>query len=399
MNEDIVRAWWSHRQGLDGSLQNASPAEVLEKTGWSRSVGGAGPYLTLFSRAGISRGRADAAVAALEIHELPAARGCTYVLPASDFALALRVGQGFGDEASISTAKKYLGVTDAEIENLSKAVLDALGDSPLDPRELKDQLGDTVRNLGAEGKKRGVTTTLPLALGRLQTGGEIRRVPVNGRIDQQRYRYTRWADNPRAKLNLSDEEAYTELARRYFRWIGPATIANFQWISALSQKAAKAAIAPLGLVPLADGDPRLMFPDDHDALMSFKAPAEPHFILTSGLDNITHLRRDVTGLLAKGDTERQVFGEKGLQKLVSLSDLPSHPILDRGQLIGLWEYDPGRQAIAWATFQPQPTELQNVVDQMEAFIRDDLGDVRSFSLDSPESRQPRIDVLRKMAAQ
>ena len=71
---------------MDGSVAGRSAAEVLEKTGWARSVGGAGPYLTLFARAGLSRDAIDLAVTELDICELPWARGCTYVLPASDFA-------------------------------------------------------------------------------------------------------------------------------------------------------------------------------------------------------------------------------------------------------------------------------------------------------------------------
>jgi hypothetical protein len=35
---------------------------------------------------------------------------------------------------------------------------------------------------------------------------------------------------------------------------------------------------------------------------------------------------------------------------------------------------------------------------MENYIREQLGDARSFSLDSPKSRTPRIEALRKMAA-
>src|SRR5258706_2802411 len=54
-----LRAWYAHRQGLDGRLAGASAAQVLTETGWARSVGGTGPYLTLFSRAGISREAAD----------------------------------------------------------------------------------------------------------------------------------------------------------------------------------------------------------------------------------------------------------------------------------------------------------------------------------------------------
>src|SRR5690349_19006304 len=103
IDQRAIRAWWSAKQGLDGSLAGKSPAQVLERSGWARSVGGVGPYLTLFSRAGTSREAADAAVAKLEIHELPSARGCTYVLPASDFALGLKVAQGCGDEADMKT--------------------------------------------------------------------------------------------------------------------------------------------------------------------------------------------------------------------------------------------------------------------------------------------------------
>src|SRR5580700_5846179 len=102
-----LRAWYAHRQGLDGSIEGESSAEVLERAGWARSVGGVSPYLTLFSRAAITREQADADAAKLKIYELPAARGCTYVLPASDFALGLAAGHQFDGE--MKTAIK-LGV-------------------------------------------------------------------------------------------------------------------------------------------------------------------------------------------------------------------------------------------------------------------------------------------------
>src|SRR5207248_6696998 len=105
------------------------------------------------------------------------------------YALGLTVGQGFGDTADMAAAKKFLGVTEGEVEALCERVIEALAGEPLDPRQLKYAVGDAVRNLGPEGKKRGMTTTLPLALGRLQSSGRIRRVPVDGRLDQQRYRY------------------------------------------------------------------------------------------------------------------------------------------------------------------------------------------------------------------
>jgi hypothetical protein len=95
MEIPTLRAWWAHRQGLDGAYAGKPAAEVLAKTGRARSVGGAAPYLTPFARAGLSREAVDRAVEEVAICELPSARGCTYVVPAADFALALKVGEGF----------------------------------------------------------------------------------------------------------------------------------------------------------------------------------------------------------------------------------------------------------------------------------------------------------------
>ncbi|MEZ0326312.1 MAG: crosslink repair DNA glycosylase YcaQ family protein, partial [Fimbriimonas sp.] len=128
MDSATLRAWWWQRQGLDGSWAGASASTVLERAGWARSVGGANPYLALFSRAGTSRSEADAAASKAEIHELPSARGCTYVVPQSDFALALKVSQGQSESGDIVTAKKFLGVTEEELSRLAQAVVEVLDD-------------------------------------------------------------------------------------------------------------------------------------------------------------------------------------------------------------------------------------------------------------------------------
>jgi hypothetical protein len=393
-HEAKLRAWWSHKQALDGRLAGAPASSVLEKTGWARSVGGAGPYLTLFSRAGIGRDAADAAVRDLEIHELPSARGCTYVAPASDFALALKAGQSFGSE--MKTAAK-LGVTQREIAKLCDLVISALTKSPLDPAELRDVLGLAVRNLGEEGKRKGLTTTLPIALGKLQAEGEIRRIPTNGRLDQQRYRYTVWRPNPLSKFKLSVEEVNIELARRYFTWIGPATLGEFQWFSGLGVKSARAAMEPLQLEPLAKGADRLLLPGDREAWESFRVPKEPQYALVSSLDGLVLLRRDLRGMLEAGDFERKVRVEKGKNEIGTLTDLSSHAILDRGRLVGVWEFDTASESIVWLPFVAKNAALTKAVERTQEYIRSQLGDARSFSLDSPKSREPRLAALRVVA--
>ena len=386
MDQRKVRAWWSHRQGLDGSLEDATPEEVLNRSGWARSVGGVGPYLSLYSRAGTSREDADTAVRELRIHELPSARGCTYVVPADDFALALKVGQEFG-KAAMKTALK-LGVTAKEIEKLCDAVVNALGKAALTPDEIRAATGSASRSLGEEGKKKGLTTTLPLALGELQAAGEIRRVPSNGRLDQQRYQYTLWRPNPLQRLKLSTQEAYAELAKRFFRWIGPATLVEFQWFSGLGVKASKAAVAPLNLIPIEHESERLMLEEDLAKFSDYKTPQKPHYVMVSSLDAIHALRRDVKGLVEEKDTKHEILGAG------DLSDLSHHAILDRGQLVGLWEYDTKSQSIVAHSFKVRDKAFDAAIAKTELYIRDQLGDARSFSLDSPQSRAPRIEALR-----
>jgi hypothetical protein len=393
MDNSLLRAWWWKQQGLDGSLQGKSAGEVLERSGWARSVGGVGPYLTLFARNGMSREAADAAVAKLDIHELPSARGCTYVLPSSDFALGLKVGHGFGDAGDLKVAYK-LGVTDKEIDKLCDAVLKALSKGPLDPAELREATGSASRSLGEEGKKKGVTTTMPIALGKLQASGDIRRIPINGRLDQQRYRYTLWRPNPLSKFKISQEEAYTELARRFFRWAGPATLRDFQGFSGLGVKVSQAALEPLKLVSLEKDSDRLMFPADRESLAKLKPGKDPQYALVSGLDAMFLLRQNVVDSLDSKDASRKVFGEKGLETLGSFSYLPSHAILDRGRLVGLWEFDPDGKSMAWTSFIKRDKQLEAVVKKTEAYVVEQLGDARSFSLDSAKSRAPRIKALR-----
>ncbi len=359
-----------------------------------RSVGGAGPYLGLHARTGASRAEIDAAVAVLAIHELPSARGCTYVLPAADFALGLSVGQGFGDDAQIATAKKHLGVTDAEVERLREAVLPAVEAGPLDPRALKDRVGDAVRSLGPDGKKRGLTTTLPLALGWLQSHGELRRVPLDGRLDRQRYAYARWRPNPLG-AGEADATAQIGLARRFFAWAGPATLPHFVAFSGFGVKEAKAAVAPLALVDVGGG--ALLLPEDVAAFSAYTPPSAPRYAFLANLDGLLLHRRELAPLFDPADGARTIWTERGEKAGSALNDLDHQAIVDRGRIVGLWDWDGLRGELVWHSFAPADAALREEAARMEAWIRENLGDVRSFSLDSPESRQPRLEALRRSA--
>jgi hypothetical protein len=388
MDLDKLRAWWWHRQGLDGALTGAEPAEVLARTGWARSVGGVNPYLTLFARAGTRREAVDADAA---IHELPAARGCTYVVPAADYALALQVGR-HATEADMRTLAR-LGVERLELEKLAGAVLEVLGaDRALDPLALREELGEAVRHLGEDGRRRGQSTTLPAALGMLQAAGEIRRVPLDGRLDRQRYAYTRWSA---PRTGLDDAAARVELARRYFDWTGAATLAHFRWFSAFSAAAARQAMAALDLVDLGGG---LFLPAD--SLASFRSyEREPaaRCALLAGIDGLMLLRRDLAALLDPADAIRPLPGGRTGERVGTAPDLPDHAIVDRGRLVGLWQFDPDEGEVVWWAFGPVGDALHDEVARVEEYLRTQVGDARSFSLDSPKSRAPRLAALRAAA--
>lgn len=395
MDAHKLRAWWSAVQGLDGSLRDAAPAAVLERCGWARSVGGVGPYLTLFARAGTRRAIADAALAELAIQELPAARGCTYVLPASDFAVGLRAGRAHGDPEWREAEK--LGVTEAEFEKLCAAVKKALAKGALDPEGIRGATGDASRSLGEAGKKKGLSTTLPVALGRLQAEGEIRRVPVDGRLDQERYRYALWRPSPLGKGACNEDEALQAMARRWFASVGPATYEEFGTFSGLGKKASAALLAKLGLVAAEPGSDRFLLAEQVDAWKRFRAPSEASYVLVSSLDPISANRRDVANLADEADLaairELGSHGKSG----AALVDLPCHAILDRGRVVGLWEFDPAQGELVACCFVRANAALRKAIAETEAFVREDLGDARSFSLDSPKSRAPRLAALRAAA--
>jgi hypothetical protein len=255
---------------------------------------------------------------------------------------------------------------------------------------LRRELGPAVRNLGEAGRRRGTTSTLPLALGLLQARGRIRRVPVNGRLDEQRYGYVPWVPSPLADAPSGDA-ARTVLAARYFHWAGPASLKHFRWFSGFGAAAAEAAVAPLDLVPVGD---LLALPETVRELAAFEPPDEPSYALVSWIDGIHLLHRELGRLLDPADAARPEPASTRGRTLGDLADPPCQLIVDRGRIVGLWEYDPQAREVVRQLFVPEDDALRAAVERTEEFAREQLGDVRGGSLDSPASRAPRLEALR-----
>jgi hypothetical protein len=386
-----IRSYLAHRQGLL-DFSNQSNREVLASTGWARSVGGHNIYISLFARNQSDKAQTEQDAKSDEIYEFASARGCTYFLPKEHFQTGIKAGQGFNDASAIRTAKTKLGFTDDDLIKLKNGILKTLEKGALDTNGLKKELGDLVVNFGEAGKKVGQTTSLSLGLLSLQADAKIRRVPPDWRLEAQTYSYKLFEGGPDVGDSYSKEQAYTDLATLFWQWVGIASLAHFQWFSGLGVKASQEATKNLGLVSV-EGTDLLIRDHDLDGFRNFEVPGKPSYRLLTALDGLFLHRRDIQDLLDPADSERHV--SKG--RIGSLQDLYNNAIIDRGRIIGLWEFDVPNKELVTALFVPTNTQLESEIKRVEAFIRDALDDCRSFSLDSPKSRQESIDNLRAMS--
>lgn len=386
IDQQKLRSWWTNQQGLLKVQEIDAPEILFRRFGWARSLAGCNPYLTAFSRARIDRARVDRAIADLDISELPAARSCTYVVPSSDFATALAMGSAEGE---LKTAKA-LGSTDEDLNRLGDAVLKALEAGAKDPAELRTELGSLVANYGEAGQKKGLTTSLPAVLGMLQGQGKIVRRPPSGRLDEQRYAYTLWTRNRPSLGGLDRETALQQCAARFFSWIGPATIGQFATLAGISGRAAKVACEPLSLVPITPDSDLLIFAEELREFSEFDVPTKPVFRLLNRLDSLLLLQSDLLPLFSDEVAEKFVaFGGSE-----SMKELGFNPIVDRGAIVGLWEFDSDNGEVVYVSFVKECEGLRTEIAETQAYIANQLGDARTFSLDSPKSRRPKIEKLR-----
>lgn len=387
MFDTRLASFLSERQGLNHRSEQTN-VEVLRNSGWARSVGGANIYLSLFSRNGSTAREAEADVKEDSFAEFATVRGCTYFLPKAHYQIGIKCGQGFNEASTFRTAQNKLGFTETDLKALNEAILKALEQGEADTNELKKRLGSVVKNFGELGKKVGQTTSLSIGLLSLQAQGMIRRIPVGGRLDAQNYLYCLFENAPAVDDSFTKEEAYRQLAELYWGWMGFASLAHFQWFSGLSKKVVTESVQTLNLQIL-DGTDLLATEETLNQFSSYKVPTNSCCRLISSLDSLILARRDLSLHMKQVDASNPLFTQdRGLQ------DLSHNAVVDRGRIIGVWEYDVETQEIVHACVEPLQDELQKEIESTQNLIRNELGDARSFSLDSPKSRKPSIEKIR-----
>jgi hypothetical protein len=318
------------------------------------------------------------------------------VVPRSDAGLALRAAEKYAAGLR-ATAKQKAGVGAAELDLLSTAIAGALARGPLTGDVLRAAVpAKLVRSLGEAGKKMGESTTFTLALRLLQADGTVERRAA-GRLDARSFTYRLFEPKPATVPDLA-----LELTRRFFAWAGPATRAELAFWTGWAQGAAKEAMARAKLLRVAvEGWNAELWTleEDEGRLRRARAPEAVTFLPFR--DNYLGLRRGLEGLVDPAVRGCTVAGwENRPATLGEMVSLHHHFIVSKGLVVGIWDYDPSSWSVEWAPFGALPAAEKAAIaaeaERTAAFVREELGDVRFYALDSEKNRAARLAAVRRL---
>lgn len=405
---DRTRAFWHRRQGLaEPAPPDADPAAVLAATGWARTLGGIDVYLAITARCpGASRAGIDEAVRAGALRVVPAVRGCIYLVPEADVALVMALAAELQRPRTGRDLDK-VGATWDEVETLADEVEQALAAGPLSTQAVRKALpAGSVKSLGAAGKKVGLTSLLPVALRELEFERRIERTPVGGRLDTERYEWSRSPGNEAAEDRPPGGkiDRLAAIARRFFEFFAPATVRELATWVGVPQRDAKAAMAELPLEPVEIEGRRgqaWVLAGDRESLAATAPPPGSYSFLPFE-DNLLTVHGGPSALVdpAHHGLEVPRWGGSRPTTLGEARHIGYRPLIAGEKVVGFWEYDPDAGEVVTATFEPlargEQKALGEARERVAARVRDDLGHARSFSLDTDDALRRRAAQLRRM---
>ncbi|MEM1183217.1 MAG: crosslink repair DNA glycosylase YcaQ family protein [Acidobacteriota bacterium] len=400
-------------QRLDRPASAGDPAALestLEEAGFVRTLGGVDVYLALHARVGdLERHHLDDAAAERRAQVLPSARGCIYLVPQRFAGDALSLAEHLTAPRSRRELDKA-GVEPGEIDRVGSAVLEVLSDGPLGTQALRKNLPEgLVRSLGDVGKKIGVSSTLPPTLRQLEFDRRIVRQVATGRLDTERYLWQR-IDGERS--DVDPKALHRRLAALFLRAAGVSTPRAFAAWSGLKQGESKAAFAGLDTVSVeVDGEkePHAVLAERAAWLNDdwLESPGDGPDAETVGFlpfgDNLVALRG---GPAFWVDPEHHgipvpVWGRGRGSTLGDVHQSMLRPIVAGGRIVGFWEFDPDAHTATTAVFADVGEETRGRIEsrrvEVGAFLAEQLGHGRSFSLDKDESLRRRVAQLKQLA--
>jgi len=389
-------------QGLP-PVPGRSIVQVLEETGFVRTLGGVDIYLAVRARVpGMTREDLDGMVEAHEAQIIPAVRGCMYLVPRRDVPLSLKVAALLSRPRDEKDQEKA-GIRPGEVEEVAKAALQTLRErGPLTTDALRKALPEgTVRSLGEVGKKVGISSPLPGALRVLEFEGQVERTLEGRRLDSERYRWRATAKSPFEGVRLTEDpiDLFAGMARIFFRAAGLATPKDFAGWAGISQRDAKAAIERTGLLPAS-----VEGLDEVHYLFEERAPAEVSDAVAflPFEDNLVHLHGGPAFLVdeAHHDIPVPSWGSSKTTPLGEAKHMSLRGIVAEGKIAGFWEFDPDAGEVVYKGFSGLSSATRKKMDagarDLSRFLAEDIGHGRSFNLDTDDELRKRSGQIRGM---
>lgn len=410
--EDQVRAVRILAQGLPAPRAPKLTTQIAQ-SGFQRTLGGADAYLGVRARVPrMARGDLEALVSEGELSVIPAVRGCIYLVPRAEVPLCLQIAARLSQPRDDRDAERA-GIRPGELEEVGDAVLAELRENgPSTTDRLRRALGKTVvRSLGEPGKKVGVSSTLPPALRRLEFSGRISRMPLEGRLDHERYEWRAADGDPLARADLPADPSrlLALLLSGFVARAGVTTLAAFCAWSGSTKRDAKAALEHADFEN-ADaegvGDGALCTPE-LSTLLKKADKARDAVAFLPFEDNLVHLAGGMAAawvVPAKHDLQVPAWGNmkdgRKTTRLGNAKHVRWRSILADGRICGFWDYDPEEQAVVTRLFDPPGKTAGKAIETMaaatSAFLRDEIGHGLSFSIDTDEALSERCALLRDL---
>ncbi|MEO6597792.1 MAG: crosslink repair DNA glycosylase YcaQ family protein [Planctomycetota bacterium] len=409
LDEAQLRAVRIVAQRFGGGAKAQARTKTPDSLGYVRTLGGADAYLAARARIpGLTRGNLEALVAEEALRVVPAVRGCIYLVPAADAALCLRTAHAQSATRDARDAERA-GIRKGELDNVAAAVLESLRSSgPETTDGLRRRLPDgTLRSLGERGKKAGVSSALPPALRQLEFAGKIARLPVEGRLDHEKYVWRPTTTDPFAAADLpcDNDQLHGRLLTRFLGFAGASDLGAFCAWSGLTQRDAKAALPHAEFVPVNAKNlgAGAMASAEIETLLRRAERAADAIAFLPFEDNLVHLTGGLSPFVVEEMHNLSVptWGKgKTMQPLGSTRHAMFRSILADGRIRGFWEYDPDASDLVTHLFDPPAKPVRTAIEaaatETATFLREQIGHGRSFSLDSDDELRRRVAQLRKM---
>ena len=385
-----ARERWFAAQSL-GRRLHAPVEEAVAATGWIRSLGGATAYMALSARVrGFNVNQLHTAIAEERLLIMPSARGCMYVVPRTHSAWALELARHL-TQRRVERDMEKAGMEAGEWDTVADAISQELSKGPRSTNELRKALKANVfRSLGAAGKKVGLSSNLPPSLRMMEFAGRVQRVPVDNRLDHEKYNWKLPSATLHTPPNKTDFRA--AVARLFFAWAGPATLDEFAAWSGLNKGDSRAGIEGARLAPCEVEGIGPCF----DSPLPVETDEEPSLAWLGAMDGYVSMRS--SGAVVSDPAHHNIpvanFGYNSTRSLASVNQPIERLLVWQGQIVGVWAWHPQREEPVFHLFAEVPAFAMERWDEdarRVCSVFAALGHAKAFSMDKEEKIAARAE--------